>query len=115
MVKTKKILSYLFVVLFIIHYADESFFVHKHEFEGRIVVHSHIHLESHHDHPNGTHEEESLILIFKVSNAEHFTSFYNYIICPLEFQLQQNKFIETTHWVDSIYFQNLSLRAPPIV
>ena len=115
MTKTKKILSLFIVVLFISHYVDSHFFVHEHIIAGEKVVHSHFHIDFHHDHPNGFHTEESVVLISQISNAEFIVSFCNYFLCPLELQLFHNKITEVFSWISSIYFENLSLRAPPVV
>ena len=107
-----KILSFLFVVLFVSDYANDNFFFHTHIIDGVTIVHSHIHTDLHHDSKSGGHISNSVFMMHYVD----YLSFYcDYFSAPTQLQIQQNKFVETTHWVVSIYFQNLSLRAPPIV
>jgi len=115
MTKTKKILSFFFVALFASYYASTNFFIHSHEFAWGEVTHSHIHADSHHDTQNGNHTEQCITLIAQISHFQYIDFSSDCVIKPLQFSLHENKFTETTHWVTSIYLENLSLRAPPIV
>jgi len=115
MPKTKKIVSYLFVALFSSYYASTTLFSHIHIISGANIVHSHIHTDAHHDTKSGGHTERSITLIAQISKFDQIDFSGNLVPTSLQFQLLQNKFIEVTDWVPSIYFQNPSLRAPPMV
>ena len=112
---TKQIISLFFVALLMSFYASTSFFSHSHEFTWGAVTHSHIHTNSHHDTQSGGHTDRCIILIAQISHFEYIDFSCYSIPSPSQLPLHKNKLIETTHWVASIYFQNLSLRAPPIV
>ena len=113
MTKTKKILSYFFVTLFINYYAGTTLFSHLHIISGVPVTHSHIHKDSHHDTKSGNHTKESITLISQISHFQYVDFLCNFILKPVQFPLQADKFIETTHWISQIHLENLSLRAPP--
>jgi len=115
MVKLNKILSFLFVALFTSYYAGTTFFTHSHVISGATVIHSHIHVESHHDTKDGNHTEQSIAFISKISHFESIDFKCNFALNPLLFRFHENKFVDTTHWVAPIYFENLSLRAPPVL
>ena len=115
MVRTKNILSFFFVALFLNYYASTSFFSHLHIIDGTTIVHSHIHPDSHHDTKNGNHTKQSVTLIAQFSHFEFIDFSCNYILVPLQIPVYENKFIETKHWVTSIHLENLSLRAPPVL
>lgn len=113
--KTKKIVSLFFIALFMSHFAGTHFFYHMHIIDGEIIVHSHLHIDPCHDPTSKEHTESDIILISQISHVQYFYSFCNYSLCSLETQPRQNKFIDIIHFGVSTYFQNLSLRAPPVV
>jgi len=113
--KIKKIISFLFVALFMSFYASTTFFSHTHIISGATITHSHAHANSHHDTKTGGHTEHCITLIAQVSHFEYIDFLCCSVPTPLQFPLHKNTFVETTHWVASIHFQNLSLRAPPMV
>ena len=115
MVRVKKIASFFLVVLFVSYYASANFFTHSHEFSWGAVTHSHIHTDSHHDTKSGGHTKHEITLIAQMSSCEYVDFLCDHVAKPTQLQLNDNKFVETAHWVESIYFQNLSLRAPPVV
>ena len=115
MIKIKKIVSFLFVALFMSYYTGTTFFSHSHIIGEAEIFHSHIHAESHHDTKNGDHSEKDITLIAKISNFDYTDFSYNIILKPIHFPLFKEKFIEPTHFVTSVYLQNLSLRAPPLM
>jgi len=115
MVKTKKIISLFFVALFVSYYASITLFSHSHIISGTTIVHSHIHTNSHHNTKAGGHIIHSITLIAQFSHFECIDFSCYYIPDLLQLPIGKNTFFETTHWVTSIYFENLSLRAPPIV
>ena len=115
MLKTKKIISLFFVALFMSFYASTTFFSHIHIINGATITHSHLHTGAHHDTKSGGHAECSITLIAQISHFETIEFSCFQLPTPLPFQLNRNTFLETTHWVASIYFQNLTLRAPPII
>ena len=111
--KVKKILSFLFVALFLSYYGGTIFFPHSHIIGETTVFHSHIHTDSHHDTNDGNHTDKSISFIAKNSHFDYTDFSGIYVPKQPQFPLCNGKFIETAHWVASIYFQNLSLRAPP--
>ena len=115
MPRPKKIASSLLVALFVSYYADITFFSHAHIINGATIVHSHIHANSHHDTYSGGHTEHCITLIAQMSQFQYIDFTCNHLPVPLQLQIHQNKQIEVTPWIASIYFQNISLRAPPIV
>ena len=115
LVKIKKIGSLLFVMLFMSYYASTTLFSHSHIISGATIIHSHIHTDSHHDTKSGGHTEQCITLIAQISHFEYIDFSCYSIPSPSQLPLHENKFVETTHWVASIYLENLSLRAPPIV
>ena len=115
MKKTEKIIALFFVALFMSFYVSTMFFSHSHIINGATITHSHIHTEAHHDTKSGGHAESSITLIAQISHFETIVSSFLQLSTPLQFLLNHNYCIETTHWVPSVYFQNLSLRAPPII
>ena len=115
MVKIKKILSFLFVVLFMGYYANTTLFSHSHIISGATIVHSHVHTDSHHGTKSGNHTEQCITLIEQISHFDYFDFSCNFVSNISQYLLHESKFVETTHWVVSSYLQNLSLRAPPIV
>ena len=115
MIKNKQILPIFFVALFMSYYASTVFFPHLHTINGTTIVHSHFHHNSHHDTKSGNHTEESIVLIAQFSNFDLTDFLYNYVLIPLQNPLYEKKLLEPTHCVASVYLENLSLRAPPIV
>ena len=97
------------------YYASTYLFIHTHVICGATITHSHIHTNSHHDTKNGGHTEHSITLIAQISHLESIDFTCESVPTPLQFPLHENKFVETAHWVASICFENLLLRAPPIV
>jgi len=78
-------------------------------------VHSHIHTESHHDTQHGGHDEHAIAFICQASKTEHLDVCRSHTPTPFIFSLHKNKSADTAQWVASIYFENLSLRAPPVM
>ena len=115
MTKTKKILSFLFVALFMGYYANTVFFSHSHVISGASIYHSHIHPNSHHDTKSGNHTEQCITLIAQISNYHYIDFSYNYVLKPSQFSLLEIKIVTTTHWITSIHLENTSLRAPPVL
>jgi len=113
--KTKQIISFLLAVLFISYYASISLFSHLHIISGATIVHSHFHTDSHHDTKSGGHTEQSITLIAQISHFDYIDSSCNYIVNTPQYLQHENTIIEISHWIVSVYLQNLSLRAPPIV
>ena len=91
------------------------FYYHMHIVGDTVIVHSHIHIDPQHNPKDIEHADNDITLIAQASTTDYVYYSCDYSICPLQLQLNCDKFIETTHCVASIYFQNLSLRAPPIV
>ena len=115
MVKIKKIVSLLLALLFMSYYASTTLFTHVHTINGVTIVHSHFHTGSHNDTKSGNHTKQSITLIAKISHLQ-FTDFTHiFVLKPLQFPLRKDKFVETTHWIPSIHFENLALRAPPVL
>ena len=115
MANRKKIISFFFIVLFTSYYASTSLFSHIHIINGATITHSHIHTDAHHNTKNGGHNGHSITLIAQISQLAYLDFSCYDVPNPLEFLLYKNNFTATTHWVPSVYFQNLSLRAPPII
>jgi len=115
MVKTKKIVSFLFIALFMSYYASTAFFLHSHIIGGATIAHSHLHTDSHHDTKSGGHTERCITLIAQISHFDYIDFSCNCIQKPVQFPLYEDKVVEITHWAASIHLKNLSLRAPPIV
>jgi hypothetical protein len=113
--RTKKIVSLLFVALFMSFYANISLFTHTHVINGATIIHSHFHKETHHDTQSGGHTEHSITLIAQTSHFDCHDFLCNYILKPLPPLQKQIKIAEISHKVTSVHLQNLSLRAPPIV
>ena len=114
MFKTKKILSLLFVVLFMSYYANVTLLSHTHNISGSTIIHSHIHADSHHNTQNGDHTEHCITLIAQLSHFEYIDSSFVEVSHTISL-LNKICFVETTHCADSIYLENISLRAPPVV
>ena len=113
--KTKRVVSFFFVALFISYYVSSTLFSHAHIISGATIFHSHFHTNSHHDTKSGGHTENCITLIAQTSHFEYI-DFLPYFIPQLsQFPLYENKYPESTHWITSIHLKNLSLRAPPIV
>jgi len=115
MIKTKKIISFLLVALFMSYYASMSFFPHGHIIEGATITHSHIHTDSHHDTKSGEHTDQCITLIAQISHFDYIDFLCNCVFKPLQLPLYEDKIVEVMHWVASIHLENLSLRAPPVV
>ena len=113
MEKIKKIVACLFVALFMSYYAGTTLFSHLHIISGATISHSHIHADSHHDTNSGNHTEQCVTLIAQISHFEYIDFSCNFVLKPTDFPLQDDKFVETKHWVASTYLENLTLRAPP--
>ena len=114
MAKINKIVSFLFVALFINYYVSTTFFSHLHIINGTTVAHSHTHTDSHHDTKSGGHTQNEIILIAQISHFDYTDFSCICILKPLQLPLCENKCIEITHNITSTYLQNLSLRAPPV-
>lgn len=115
MVRTKKIISYLFVAIFLSYYAGISLFSHTHIISGVVIFHSHLHKDSHHDTKSGGHTENSIALIAQISNFEYIDFLYNCFIKPIQQPLYESNCVEKPQWIISIHLENLALRAPPVV
>ena len=114
MTKTKKLLSYFFIALFTSYYGSTAFFSHLHIISGATIYHSHIHANSHHDTKSGNHTEKCITLIAQISQFQYIDFSCNCILKPLQFPIQDHKFVATTHWIPSIHLENTTLRAPPV-
>jgi len=115
MVKCKKFTSLFFVVIFINFYASTTLFSHSHMISDTAIAHSHLHAESHHDTKSGEHSIQGITFIAQISQLQSIDISHKGVPSPLQYALHKYYFVETTHWISSIYFQNLSLRAPPIM
>ena len=115
MSKIKKIAPFLLVVLFMNYYANTILFPHSHIINGTTIAHSHSHTDSHHDTKTGGHTQSDIVLIAQISHFDYIDFSCDCVLNSFPFQLHENKFVETAHWIIPIYLQNLSLRAPPIV
>ena len=113
--KIRKIVSFFFVVLFINYYAGVAFFYHSHVINDTVITHSHTHTDSHHDTKNGGHTQSDIIFIAQISHFDYIDFSCNCVLKPIQLFFNENKFVETTHWVASVHLENLSLRAPPAV
>ncbi|MCL1969430.1 MAG: hypothetical protein FWF65_08345 [Bacteroidetes bacterium] len=111
--KIRKVTALFLLMLFVGYYGGVTLFFHTHIINGVMIVHSHFHAESHHNTKSGGHTEQSITLIAQISHFDYIDLAYNNIPNCSEFQLHKNTIFETTHWVASIYFDNISLRAPP--
>ena len=107
------ILKLLLTTLFAFYYLSITCFYHTHTIDGSTITHSHIHTKSHHDTQSGNHTQQSITLIVQISHFDYIDFTCNCVPNPLQFQLSENKFVNTTHWIASIYLENISLRAPP--
>ena len=114
LIKLRKILSLLCITLFVSHYAGTNFFSHSHEFVWGAITHSHFHTNSHHDTESGGHTNQCIILIARWTYFEYVDFSCDYATSVHQFHPHKNKIIENSHQIASIYFENLSLRAPPI-
>jgi len=115
MERTKKIVSFLCVVIFISYYASVTLFSHTHIISGATIAHSHLHHDSHHDTKSGGHTAQSITLIAQISHFEYTDFSCNYVPVPAQFQIHEDKIVEINFHITSIHLENLSLRAPPIV
>ena len=115
MTKTKKILSFFFVALFMSYYAGTTFFSHSHIINGISTAHSHFHTETHHDTNSGNHTEQCITLIAQISNIDYIDFSCSFSPKALQFQLPTVKLVENAHWITSIHLENTTLRAPPIL
>jgi len=114
-IRKNKILTLFLVALFVSFYADATLFSHEHVIDGATIIHSHIHTDSHHHTKSGGHTQRTITLIAQMSHFDCIDFTCNAILKPIQQPLYKNKIVETTHWLSSIYLQNISLRAPPIV
>ena len=112
--KIKKTVSLCLLTLFAGYYGGVTLFVHTHIINGVTIVHSHFHAETHHDTKSGGHTEQSITLIAQISHFDYVDFECGNLPNSSDFQLPENIIFETTHWVASIYFDNISLRAPPV-
>ena len=103
------------MALFASYCVSAHFLFHVHVIDGAIIVHSHIHPGSHHDTDSGGHSQKGVILLATITSVKYVDFTGDYVPEPSQSDLYQYKFVETASWVRSIYFQNLSLRAPPVV
>ena len=115
MLKRNQIVSFLFMALFISYHAGTTLFYHKHTISGKIIVHSHIHTDAHHNTKSGGHNENSIKLIAQISHFEYIDFSCFPISKPSQFSFDGEKTIEKADRISSIHLKNLSLRAPPIV
>ncbi|MCL2289495.1 MAG: hypothetical protein FWC34_02145 [Bacteroidetes bacterium] len=115
MSKVKRIISLFFVALFVSYYASTTLFFHTHIISGATITHSHLHTDSHHDTTSGGHTEYCITLIAQASHFEYIDFSCSCALNVSQHLLYENEFVEITHWVTSLYFHNLSLRAPPII
>ena len=112
--KLKKILSLLLLLLYVGYYVSTSCFYHVHIIDGEVAMHSHLHKESHHKSQSGGHTKQDIVFIAHASHFDVAVFSCDYAINPQQFQLHEDKFTESSPHLDSEYFQNLSLRAPPV-
>jgi len=112
MIKYKKIVSFILVALFVSDYINDHLFFHSHIIDGDVVIHSHIHSETHHETPNGGHSKQDFYVFIHYDDCS--TPYYCRFI-PTEFHFCAHKLIEANVHVSSIHFVNLKLRAPPVL
>jgi hypothetical protein len=115
MERTKKIVALLLALVFTGYFASTTLFSHSHVISGASIIHSHIHTDSHHDTQSGNHTKQCITLIAHVSQLQYIVFYSDCLPIPLQFPLYKSKCVEISHWIVSQFFQNHSLRAPPIV
>ena len=113
--RVNKIVSFLCVALFISYYASVTLFSHSHVIYNTVFEHSHSHTDSHHNTNSGGHSQDEIILIAQISHFDYIIFSCNCAVKPINLSFKEETGYETTHWVVSVYFQNLSLRAPPVL
>ena len=106
----KKLIAIFLAMLFVSDYVNDHFFFHSHIIDNVLVVHSHIHSDSHHQTPSGGHTRQDFNFFIHYDDCP--TPFISRFI-PIEFHICSNKLIEANVHVFSIHFVNLKLRAPP--
>ena len=92
-----------------------TMFSHSHIIYNTIIAHSHTHTDSHHDTNSGGHSQGEIFLIAQISHFDYIDFSCNCDLKPITRSFKEETCLETTHWVASVYFQNLSLRAPPVL
>lgn len=113
--KIKKIISIFLLIVFVGYYGNVTLFSHTHIINGVTIVHSHIHKNSHNDTKSGGHTQHDITLIAQISHFEYIDFSCNCVLKPIQLPLYENKSVETSHRTLSTHFQNISLRAPPLV
>jgi len=109
MEKTKKILSFFLVALFMSYYASTTFFFHSHDCKNGIVTHSHPYTSATHTHSaNALQLIESLTTTFFVLGGVVFAIML--FLISREFLYSFYK----QHTLNSLIGSN-PLRAPPVL
>ena len=114
MYRIKRVISLFLAALFISYHAGITLFSHTHIISGTTIVHSHIHVNSHHKTESGGHTKQTITLIAQISHFEYIDFLCDYFSTPQQFQFQPNSIIDIAPWVAPIHLKNLSLRAPPV-
>lgn len=108
MQKRSRIISLMLLALYLGYFAGASFFVHVHNSNGRIIVHSHPFTNSHHKHSSHCFQLIDLLQDRNSSGAEDFD-------LPACAQLQRYT-IESVTPEQVLFFRPIhgaQLRAPP--
>lgn len=113
--RIRKISSLFFVVLFAGYYVNTTCFSHTHIINGATITHSHFHKNSHCDTQNGNHTKQNITLIAQISNFDYIDFSCNSVPAPVQLQLHKNKIVEIPNKISTLQFENISLRAPPIL
>ena len=109
--KSKQIIARVFIVIFVLHYANICFFYHSHIINGATIVHSHLHDKAHTQ--TGTHTGSELTLISTLSNFQSLQATLCFIGFGFFFILQAVTRFFPERKIISQHFTCISLRAPP--
>ncbi len=108
--KFTKLLKHIFAIAIVFTYVQTTAFVHIHEVNNQLTVHSHPFSNSSENH---THTSDDLLFIFQLSVASIIAAVY-FSIVLLPRDSKRHIYLFAQRCLDSFIFSYRQLRAPPI-
>lgn len=110
--RKRQVIASILTFIFVLYYANITFFYHSHNIDGFTIFHSHMHSTAHTQ--SGTHTASELSLISALSSFQTLQAILFFCGLGLLFLSAIVSQIDTEKKAISISLGNVGLRAPPV-